>query len=797
MIVSYNWLKTLVKLDGISVEDLVRDISLYSVEVEGTHTLASAEKLVIGHVLEKTAHPSSDHLSVCKVDVGDKVLQIVCGAPNVAQNQKVMVVLPGGNVNGNPIKETKIRGVESFGMICSLQEIGLEAKYIPSEFANGIYVLPENAPVGEDALKYLGLDDVCIELGLTPNRMDLLSMWGVARDINALYQKGLIPFLAKPKESSEKASNYVDVTIITKGCYTYYAKVIKNVEIKESPMFIKQRLIASGIRPINNVVDITNYILMLFGQPLHAFDQVKLGSNIVVRDAKPNEKIISLDNVERILSAEDVVITDGEKPVAIAGVMGGLETEVTNETKTIVLEGAVFEPLRVRATSSRLGLRSESSVRFERGVDLNTTLIAMEYACYLLEKYASGKVLEGFAHAGTEYKADKYFTLKGKKVSDYLGVKIKPEEIERILKRLEFTVIRNKNDLEVKVPNRRLDINDVVDIIEEIARIYGYHHLKETLPESAIYGELMPTQVQERLIEQTLINLGLNETITYSLVSPKANQTLNFLVKEDVEEVKLLHPMSEDQSVLRFSLVPSLLEVAKYNAARQISDFAFFEIGNRYYQKNNMPIEERLLAGILSGVHRGKTWDALPNKTIDFFYVKGLLENLFAKLGVKVTCESLKDQAQLHPGQAAVLLYQGERIGYLGALHPRFAKQNDLEDTYVFEIELDKLPLNQTMIQYQPISKVPTVERDLAFVMAIDTPVGKIIDSMLSVDQELIKEVQVFDLYTGENIGADKKSVAFRIVLAPKETMTEDKIQSVMARIIDRVSSGFALTLRK
>ena len=286
-------------------------------------------------------------------------------------------------------------------------------------------------------------------------------------------------------------------------------------------------------------------------------------------------------------------------------------------------------------------------------------------------------------------------------------------------------------------------------------------------------------------------------TITYSLVSPKANQTLNFLVKEDVEEVKLLHPMSEDQSVLRFSLVPSLLEVAKYNAARQISDFAFFEIGNRYYQKNNMPIEERLLAGILSGVHRGKTWDALPNKTIDFFYVKGLLENLFAKLGVKVTCESLKDQAQLHPGQAAVLLYQGERIGYLGALHPRFAKQNDLEDTYVFEIELDKLPLNQTMIQYQPISKVPTVERDLAFVMAIDTPVGKIIDSMLSVDQELIKEVQVFDLYTGENIGADKKSVAFRIVLAPKETMTEDKIQSVMARIIDRVSSGFALTLRK
>ena len=797
MIVSYNWLKTLVKLDGVTPKDLVRDISLYSVEVEGIHTLASAEKLVIGHVLEKVAHPSSDHLSVCQVDVGDKVLQIVCGAPNVGQGQKVMVVLPGGHVSGHPIKEAKIRGVESFGMICSLQEIGLEAKYIPSQFANGIYVLPSDAPVGEDALKYLGLDDVCIELGLTPNRMDLLSMVGVARDVNAIYRQGKIPFMEKPKEISEKASDLVDVKIATDGCYTYYAKVIKDVEIKESPLFIKQRLIASGIRPINNVVDITNYILMLFGQPLHAFDQAKLGSKILVRNAFDKEKIVSLDNVERTLCENDIVITDGEKPVAIAGVMGGLDTEVTDETKTIVLEGAVFNPLKVRATSGRLGLRSESSVRFERGVDLNTTLQAMEYACYLLEKYACGKVLQGFAHAGIDYVPDKVFTLTARKIGSYLGVEIKPEVIEDILLRLDFKVKRTENTLEVKVPNRRLDITDVVDLIEEIARIYGYHHLKETLPESAIYGEKLPNQVRERLIEQTLINLGLNETITYSLVSPKQNQTLRVMVKDGIEEVKLLHPMSEEQSVLRLSLAPSLLEVAKYNSARQITDFAFFEIGKRYYQINKKPVEERLLGGILSGIHRGKTWDAFPNKQIDFFYVKGLLENLFGKMGIKVTYEPLQDQAELHPGKSALMFCQGQKIGYLGALHPRFAKANDLDDTFLFEIELEKMPLEEKLVQYHPIAKVPTVERDLAFVTDIATPVGKIIASMRSVDQELIKEVIVFDLYTGENIGVDKKSVAFRVVLAPKETLTEDKIQGVMKKIIDRVTDEFALTLRK
>jgi len=419
MIVSYNWLKELVKLN-VPAEKLAEEMSLYSVEVESFSKLIKATNLVVGYVKEKAKHENSDHLNVCQVNFGDYDLQIVCGAPNVEKGQHVIVALPGAVLPGGTIKKSTIRGVESNGMICSLQELGLESKYVPEKYAHGIYVLGDDAVPGTPALEYLGLDDYVIELGLTPNRMDLLSMKGVAKDVKAMYRTEELPIECNLHEVNEKTSDEISVELLTSNCYSYYARVIKDVKIKESPNFIKARLIASGIRPINNVVDITNYILMLFGQPLHSFDQDKLGNKIVVRRAYDGEKTITLDNIERTLTKSEIVITDGEKPVCIAGVMGSSNTEVTENTKNVVLESAVFRPLSIRKTSSRLALRSEASVRYERGVDLNQSLEAINYACYLLEKYADGKVLEGYVHEGMNYLPNKEFTIDEKYIQDYL-----------------------------------------------------------------------------------------------------------------------------------------------------------------------------------------------------------------------------------------------------------------------------------------------------------------------------------------------------------------------------------------
>ena len=392
MKVSYKWLKQLVNLDGISFDELVRDLSLYSIEVEGTEKVTDASNIIIGYVESKEKHPDSDHLNVCMVNTGTEVLQIVCGAPNVDKGQKIMLALPGAVLPGGTIKVSKIRGVESNGMICSLAELGLESKYVPEKYASGIYVLDENAPLGVNALEYLELNDQAIELGLTPNRMDLLSMNGVANDVAAMYSRERITEYLEPTCTNVDTKDEVSVKLETEDCLSYYARVIKDVEIKESPNFIKARLIAAGIRPINNVVDITNYILILFGQPLHAFDQDVLGKEIVVRNALKDEVTTTLDDIERKLNENDIVITDGKEVTCIAGVMGCANTQVTDTTKNIVLEAAVFKPLSVRKTSARLGLRSESSVRYERGVDLNQTILASNYACYLFEKYAGGKV---------------------------------------------------------------------------------------------------------------------------------------------------------------------------------------------------------------------------------------------------------------------------------------------------------------------------------------------------------------------------------------------------------------------
>ena len=795
MIVSYNWLKELVKLN-VSAEKLAEEMSLYSIEVESFKKLVEATNLVVGYVTDKKPHENSDHLNICQVNFGDYDLQIVCGAPNVAAGQKVIVALPGAVLPGGTIKKSSIRGVESNGMICSLQELGLDAKYVPQEYQHGIYVFGEDAVPGTNALEYLCLDDYVIELGLTPNRMDLLSMNGVANDMVAMYNSSRLPLEYELHEIDKEAKDEISVKLETTNCYSYYARVIEDVEIKESPAFIKARLIASGIRPINNVVDITNYILMLFGQPLHSFDKDLLGNKIVVRRANEGEKTVTLDNIERILNHSDIVITDGEKPVCIAGVMGSSNTEVTNNTKNIVLESAVFRPLSIRKTSSRLGLRSEASVRYERGVDLNQTLDAVNYACYLLEKYAGGKVLKGYVHEGKEHIDDKEIVITKKFVDEYLGIQIKEEKIISILESLGFKVEKDNKELKVYVPNRRLDITIKQDLVEEIARINGYDKLNESLPVMEVSGELTPSQKARRTIRHTLSSIGFNEAVTYSLISP--SRLDEFLINEceNVENIKLSHPMSEEHSVLRKSLLSSLVDVVSYHNARKLNDTALFEIGKKYYRIEDTTYEENLFAGIIAGKAPSTLWQD-PNKKVDFYYVKGVLDLLFNKLRLNVKYLPLEDAPkELHPKRVAKIIVDDKLAGFVGALHPKYAKDNNLEDTYVFELNLDQILEEQKpVISFKHISKVPSVDRDLALVMDINQNIGEILDAIKKSDK-MISNVKVFDLYIGDKIDASKKSVAIRITLESDETLTEEVISSKINRILKSLEYRFKITLR-
>lgn len=798
MKVSYKWLKQLVDLEGISFDELVRDLSLYSIEVEGTEKITDASNIIVAYVESIEDHPDSDHLHVCMVNTGTEVLQIVCGAPNVDKGQKIMLALPGAVLPGGTIKKAKVRGVESNGMICSLAELGLESKYVPEKYAAGIYVLDDDAPLGVNALEYLELNDEAIELGLTPNRMDLLSMNGVARDVSAMYGRKLNLEYAEAKELETKASAEINVEVETEDCLSYYAKVIKDVEIKESPNFIKARLIASGIRPINNVVDITNYILILFGQPLHAFDQDVLGDKILVRKALPGEKTVTLDEQERTLTENDIVITDGQKITCIAGVMGCAESGVSDTTKNIVLESAVFKPLSVRKTSARLGLRSESSVRYERGVDLNQTILAANYACYLFEKYAGGKVLKGAVHKGIETIEDKQIALTKDDLKRYLGVDIEVSEIVDICEKLGFKAALENEVINVMVPNRRLDITIKPDVIEEIARLHGYDQLNETLPKMDLSGALTRSQKMRRTIGTLLSEIGLREALTYTLVSSKNNEKFTTIYPNNYEEVKLLNPISEERSTVRLGLVPSLLEVVKYNKTRKNNDVHLFELSNRYYLNENKEVASEMILGMVMSGEYASYEHMNQHEKVDFYTIKGVVEALFNRLGIKETYKVLENPCiELHPKRSAGIYVNDELVGFLGEVHPAYAQKEDLAGAYVCEINVQKLfgiELGEEM--FKQISRLPAVERDLALVMNKDQNVGEIIEAIYRTDKQMIKNVTVFDIYTGEKLGEDLKSVAFRITLESDEVLTDEIITGKVNKIIKMAEFRYQAKLR-
>ncbi len=789
MKVSLNWLKEYVDI-GDDYKLLKDSYNLMSQEVEGLYKLVDINNLFIGKVLTCIKHPDADKLSVTTVDVGDEVLQIICGAPNVAVDQKVIVSKVGSVLPGNfKIKKSKIRGIESNGMICSLEELGV--KEFDAE-ETGIYVLDPEAPIGGDPLAYMHLDDYVLDLDLTANRADLLSMEGVAYDTAAMLDKDIK--IKKHKYDKKNVENSIKVFTDTKMCHAYYCQVIDNIKIKQSPYWLKSRLIAAGIRPINNVVDITNYVMIEYGQPMHAFDYNKLKSDeILIRHAKEGETIVTLDEQERKLLATDIVITDGRNPIAIAGVMGGLSTEVDGSTTKILLESACFDPICVRKTSKRLDLKSESSSRFEKGIDSDKIDNALHYATELFISLADGEVLGEYSFFDNCKKEPHYVELTLEKLNSITGHTFANNDVESILKRLRFNYREKNNLYRIEVPTRRKNVYGYQDVIEEIVRIFGYNKIPLTIPKTPTTGYLTAEQKLRRTVRNYFVNNGFNEIVSYSLVTPE--QAIEFDLV-DLPTIEILNPINKEKNLMRHSLLPSLLEILKYNQSRKISDIFLFEIGRSYFRDK----EVELLSGVLTGVLSSNLWQGQKEVT-DFYLLKGIIETLLAKLNIEdfEIVKTEKPISKMHPGICADLLISNEYIGYIGKLHPQKEFDLSIDKTYVFELNFEMLSkFYQTNIIMQDIPKYPTVSRDLAIVVGSDIQASDVIKEAKIAGKKTLKQLEIFDVYQGKNVDVNEKSIAMSLTFQNSEKTLETKeIDIIVNRILKHLEKTINAKLRQ
>ena len=783
MKLSRKFLSDYVDIPNVTTGELAEEMTHVGNEYDSAEKLVNATNLVIGKILECTDHPDSDHLHLCKVDIGTEVLDIVCGAPNARAGIKVIVALVGAKLPGGEIKAGKIRGYDSNGMLCSKAELGLDNKFLEEKDKLGIHELGDDAIVGEDPIKYLGLDDEVIDFELTSNRGDLLSILGMAYEIGAIYGTKV-----KDIDLSYKEEGNIDfnLSLDTDNCTLFLAKEIKNITIKESPKFIKNRLIASGIRPINNVVDISNYVMLEVGQPLHFYDLDRLGRTIKVRMAEDGEKLTTLDSEERTLSSEDIVITDGQKLVGLAGVMGGLSTEIEEDTKNVLIEAAIFNSTKIRKTAKKI-LRSEASNRFEKGIDPKRTYMAIERCCNLLSKYADATIVGGMVKIDNTDVKDKEIVVTLDKINKVLGVEVTKEEVIDILTRLDFKVTEENNRFTVIVPTRRMDISIKEDIIEEVGRYYGMEKIKGSkliLPVKE--GKLDKTR---RQIKNKMISMGLNEALSYALI-PETE--VHKYVYEDFIHINLADPMSEERKTLRYSLLYSLEQIYNYNKARNSKDVCIFELGKGFYKEDGEYKEELKLACLMTG----KYYLDINDTNVDFYIIKGILEELLDYLGYngRYTINIGNTPKELHPGVSAVVNMQGTDIGVIGKLHPSITK----DDVYVFEINLDKLLKNRTSnIKAKEISKYLGMEKDVAFVVNKDVSNKEIMDIIKKSGGRLLTNIEVFDVYVGDKIGNDEKSIAYNLKFEDNtKTLTEEEVMTVFNKIIFDVENKLNAKVR-
>ncbi|NHD83020.1 phenylalanine--tRNA ligase subunit beta [Staphylococcus aureus] len=788
MLISNEWLKEYVTIND-SVSNLAERITRTGIEVDDLIDYTKDIKnLVVGFVKSKEKHPDADKLNVCQVDIGeDEPVQIVCGAPNVDAGQYVIVAKVGGRLPGGiKIKRAKLRGERSEGMICSLQEIGISSNYVPKTFESGIYVFSEAQVPGTDALQALYLDDQVMEFDLTPNRADALSMIGTAYEVAALYNTKMTKPDTTSNELELSANDELTVTIENEDKVPYYsARVVHDVTIEPSPIWMQARLIKAGIRPINNVVDISNYVLLEYGQPLHMFDQDAIGSQqIVVRQANEGEKMTTLDDTERELLTSDIVITNGQTPIALAGVMGGDFSEVKEQTSNIVIEGAIFDPVSIRHTSRRLNLRSESSSRFEKGIATEFVDEAVDRACYLLQTYANGKVLKDRVSSGELGAFITPIDITADKINRTIGFDLSQNDIVTIFNQLGFDTEINDDFITVQVPSRRKDITIKEDLIEEVARIYGYDDIPSTLPvfDKVTSGQLTDRQYKTRMVKEVLEGAGLDQAITYSLVSKEDATAFSMQQRQTID---LLMPMSEAHASLRQSLLPHLIEAASYNVARKNKDVKLFEIGNVFFAngEGELPDQVEYLSGILTGDYVVNQWQG-KKETVDFYLAKGVVDRVSEKLNLEFSYRRA-DIDGLHPGRTAEILLENKVVGFIGELHPTLAADNDLKRTYVFELNFDALmAVSVGYINYQPIPRFPGMSRDIALEVDQNIPAADLLSTIHAHGGNILKDTLVFDVYQGEHLEKGKKSIAIRLnYLDTEETLTDERVSKVQAEI--------------
>ena len=801
---SLSWIKTYVPDLDVTAQEYTDAMTLTGTKVEGfTELDADLDKIVIGQIDKIEKHPDADKLIICQVNIGTESVQIVTGAPNVKEGDKVPVVLDGGRVAGGhdgkmtpggiKIKKGKLRGVESFGMMCSIEELGSTREMYPEAPEYGIYIFPEDAVVGESAVKALGLDDVVFEYEITSNRVDCYGVLGIAREAAATFQKKFCPPIVEVKENDEKASDYVKVTVEDPElCPRYCARVVKNVKIGPSPKWMQRCLASNGIRPINNLVDITNYVMEEFGQPMHAYDLDTIANReIVVRRAGKDEKFVTLDGQERTMDENVLMICDGEKAVGIAGIMGGENSMITDDVKTVLFEAACFDGTSIRLSSKRIGLRTDASGKFEKGLDPNNAQAAIDRACQLMEELGAGEVVGGMVDVCNETREPSRVKFEPEKINKLLGTNLTKEEMLGYLGRVELAY-DEKTD-EIVAPTFRQDIHCNADVAEEVARFYGYDKIPMTLPTGEATTGKLPFKLRIQEVARDIAEYcGFSEGMSYSFESPKVFDKLCIPKDSDLRKViTISNPLGEDYSIMRTSTLNGMLASLSTNYNRRNKDVRLYELGNIYLPKS-LPITE------LPDERTMFTLGMYGNG--DFFDMKGVCEEFFEKIGMKkkVTYDPNSEKPFLHPGRQANMIYEGKVVGYLGEVHPSVADNYSIgEKAYIAVIDiLDIMEFAGFNHKYTGIAKYPAVTRDLSLVVPHAVLAGQIEEIFDQRGGNILESYQLFDIYEGAQIEKGFKSMAYSLVFrAHDKTLGENEISAAMKKIMNGLN-GLGIELR-
>ncbi len=795
---SLSWIKAYVPDLDVTAQEYTDAMTLSGTKVEGYEKMdADLEKIVIGQILSIERHPDADKLIICQVNVGTETVQIVTGAPNVKEGDKVPVVLDGGRVAGGhdgkmtpggiKIKKGKLRGIESCGMMCSIEELGSTREMYPEAPEYGIYIFPEDAVVGESAIHALGLDDVIFEYEITSNRVDCYSVLGIAREAAATFGKKFVPPVVKETGNSEDAHDYVKVTVKdTDLCPRYTARVVKNIKIAPSPKWMQRRLASNGIRPINNIVDITNYVMEEYGQPMHAYDYDTIaGHEIVVRRAEKGETFVTLDGQERTMDDSVLMICDGEKAVGIAGIMGGENSMITDDVKTMMFEAACFDGTNIRLSSKKVGLRTDASGKFEKGLDPNNAEAAMNRACQLIEELGAGEVVGGMVDVYTTKKEPVRVPFEPEKINALLGTELSKEQMLKYFEPIELAYDAKTN--EIVAPTFRHDIFRTADLAEEVARFYGYDNIPTTLPRGEATTGKLPFKLRiEEVARDIAEYCGFSQGMTYSFESPKVFDKL--LLEEDSpyrNAIKISNPLGEDFSIMRTVPLNGMLTSLAFNYNHRNKNVRLYELGNVYLPKQ-LPLtelpEERMMFTL------GMYGEG------DFFVMKGVVEEFFEKAGLHkaASYDPKAGKPFLHPGRQANIIYDGEALGYLGEIHPVVADKYGIgEKAYVAVLDIPKVVENASFDRkFEGIAKFPAVTRDISMMVSKDILAGQIEAMIRQRGGKHLESLKLFDIYEGEQIKKGYKSMAYSLVFRAKDkTMTEDEITSAMKKVYNGLES--------